>query len=388
MRRPIRLLTLLGTRPEAVKLAPVIAACARAADSFRTVTVASGQHQDLLRPFVGLFDIQVDHDLAVMRPGQTPNGVCARILASLDPILADETPDVVLVQGDTTTALAGALAAFHRRIPVGHVEAGLRSGDPDSPFPEEINRRLISHVARWHFAATERNRLALLGEGIAAEAIHVTGNPVVDAVTQIASIARAGAHTRAALAGAAGRRILVVTTHRRESFGDRMVENLRALRRFVDRHDDIDLLFPVHPNPNVVAASAEVLSNHPRIHLLPPLDYPEFIHLLSQAWLIVSDSGGVQEEAPTLGKPVLVLRDTTERQEAIDAGVAKLVGHDPQRLTDLLDEAAQPDSWCSQLTTMSNPFGDGRSGERIANLIAAELNRSTPSSTHALVPTY
>jgi UDP-N-acetylglucosamine 2-epimerase (non-hydrolysing) len=363
-----RILTLFGTRPEVIKLAPVIRAIEENPD-LSAVNVSSSQHTDLLRPFTRTFGVRIDHDLEVMRENQTPNEVCARVLSSLGPILDFVRPDMILVQGDTTTAMAGALCAFHHRIPVGHVEAGLRSGDPINPFPEEMNRRLISQVASYHFASTEHNRQTLLAEGVTKESIFVTGNPVVDSLNGILDRPH-GDDLGEILAQTSGFRRLVLTTHRRESLGDVMRTNLEVLLQFVEAREDIVLIFPVHPNPSVVDAASQVLSDHPRIHLIDPLDYADFIHLLSEAWLIVSDSGGVQEEAPTLGKPVLVIRENTERPEAVEAGFSRLVGGNPQTLADMLEEADSQESWITLISATENPFGHGDSGERIATIVA------------------
>ena len=369
-------MTIFGTRPEIIKLAPVIRQL-ESGNRFRTINVASGQHTTLLYPFVKLFDIRIDHDLHVMEPNQTLNGVCSRVLAALDPLLTREQPDMVLVQGDTTTALAGALAAFHRGIPVGHVEAGLRSGDRNSPFPEEMNRRLIGSLTTLHFAATAKNRATLLAEHVSPDAVSVTGNPVVDALQTILSSAPRSAAVEAVMTATAGLRRIVLTTHRRESFGEYMTESLEILRRFVDRHPDVALLFPVHPNPVVVETTRRVLGQHDRIHLLEPLNYQEFVQLLSQAWLIVSDSGGVQEEAPTLGRPLIVLRENTERPEAVECGIARLVGPVPARLAAMLDEAYAPNSWAHRAARLTNPFGNGDAGARIVDVISQFLVNST-----------
>ena len=369
----VKVLTLFGTRPEAIKLAPVIEQLESHPCGFQTVNVVSGQHDDLLYPFVRQFGTRIDHDLRVMEPGQTPSGVAARVLASLDPILAREEPDLLLVQGDTTTAFAGALAAFHRRVPVGHVEAGLRSGNRLSPFPEEMNRTLITQLASYHFAATPRNRAALLREGVSDERIFVTGNPVVDALKGVLARVKPGPALARLLEETDGLKRIVLTTHRRESFGPVMTESLRVLRRFVEAHPDVALLFPVHPNPVVVETTRSVLSGHPRIHLIDPLGYAEFILLLSSAWLVVSDSGGVQEEVPTLGKALLVLRENTERPESVEAGIARLVGGRPERLAQLLDEAWGPGSWVERAARTENPFGRGDAGKRIADALAATL---------------
>ena len=373
-----KVLSLFGTRPEVIKLAPVIRQLEHSL-FFHTVNITSAQHTDLLYPFVHLFDLRIDYDLQVMQAGQTPNQVCARVLSALEPLLACEQPDLILVQGDTTTALAGALAGFHHRLPVGHVEAGLRSGDSHNPYPEEMNRRLISQLATYHFAATSHNRDNLLAEGVAAKNVFVTGNPVVDALhTIVARVARNGSAPTLTpvLTETATLKRIVLTTHRRESFGSAMSENLRVLRRFVENREDVALLFPVHLNPEVRKQATALLSQHPRIYLLPPLDYPTFLSLLSKAWLIVSDSGGVQEEAPTLRKPVLILRENTERPEAVAAGVARLVGGCPQRLAAMLDEVYCDSSWMTALQTCENPFGRGDSGRRIVQTIAELLGIS------------
>lgn len=365
-----KLLTVFGTRPEAIKLAPVVRAFGAYGGGFTTVNVATAQHTDLLYPLVRSLGIRIDHDLKVMESGQTLNGVCARMLASLDGVLAQEEPEMVLVQGDTATALAGALAAFNRGVPVGHVEAGLRSGDPQNPFPEEMNRRLISRLATYHFAATTGNRDQLLDEGVDRHQIFVTGNPVVDSLKKFLAKPSDLPAVRKVLGQTEGLRRLVLTTHRRESFGGAMTENLKALRRFIRRREDVALIFPVHPNPAVVEAARRVFHCQERVHLVEPLPYAEFVRLLARAWLIVSDSGGVQEEAPTLGRPLLILRENTERPEALESGVARLVGGGQARLAAMLDEAYEPGSWTEGVREIENPFGSGDSGPQIARVVA------------------
>lgn len=377
--RPVRqpgrkVLTIFGTRPEVIKLSPVIRELTAFDESFQTINVSTGQHTDLLYPFVQLFGIDINHDLQAMEPGQTPNQLCARVMSALDPVLNAEQPDLILVQGDTTTALAGALAGFHRRIAVAHVEAGLRSGNLHSPYPEEINRRLITKLASYHFAATALNRDTLLAEGVERSSIFVTGNPVVDSLKTILAGATMTVGVEQLLEQTRGMRRVVLTTHRRESFGEVMNENLRVIRRFIETHEDTALIFPVHPNPAVARSSEEILKGHARIHLIEPLSYEDFIALLSQAWLIVSDSGGVQEEAPTLGKPLLILRENTERPEAIEAGIARLVGASSCRLEKMLREAYKDGSWVNQVGKVKNPFGQGDSGKRIALIVAKLLS--------------
>jgi len=374
--RASKVLTLFGTRPEVIKLAPVLEHLNGRSDVLQTVNVTSAQHNDLLYPFIRLFGIRIDHDLHVMEPNQTPNRVCSRVLGLLDPILTEEAPDLILVQGDTTTAMAGALAGFHRRIPVGHIEAGLRSGNPLSPYPEEMNRRLITRLATYHFAATPRNRRTLLSEGVPDDVVFVTGNPVVDSLTAMLGRAVVTPVVSQLLTATNGLKRVVLTTHRRESFGETMAGNLRVLRDFVARHGDVALVFPVHPNPAVLAPATAILSGHPRIHLMQPLGYEDFIMLLSHAWLLVADSGGVQEEAPTLGKPLLILRDNTERPEAVESGVARLVGGRPERLAAMLEESYSDGSWARRVAKTTNPFGQGDSGRRIAQIIVDLLARS------------
>ncbi|HEX8735581.1 MAG TPA: UDP-N-acetylglucosamine 2-epimerase (non-hydrolyzing) [Pyrinomonadaceae bacterium] len=365
--RGLKILVLFGTRPEIIKLAPIIHELRK--KFFQTVVVSSSQHKELLNPFLEMLDVQVDFHLGVMKKNQSPNEVCAKVVAKLDKILDAEKPDLILVQGDTTTTLAGALAGFNRKIPVGHVEAGLRSGNLHSPFPEEMNRRLASQIAAFHFAATERNRRNLLAEGIPSEKIFVTGNPVVDSLRYILKNLKPSAEIERLLEQTEGKKKILLTTHRRESFGAAMTENLKILRDFVEKRKDVCLFFPVHPNPNVKAVAKEILAGVERVHLLEPLDYCDFIALMKSAWVIVSDSGGVQEEAPSLGKPLLVLRENTERPEAIRAGVAKLIGGNPQMLKRMLEENYAVETWIKSVKEVANPFGDGKSAARIIKII-------------------
>lgn len=365
-----KLLCVFGTRPEVIKLAPVIDQLNRRHERIEVVTVCSGQHSNLLTPLLDFFKIRLDFNLAVMRPEQDPNEVCARVLSALSPIIRQQEPDLMVVQGDTTTALAGALAAFHFKVPVAHVEAGLRSGNPASPFPEEMNRRLISQLAKYHFAATPGNRETLLRESVPDTDIFVTGNPVVDSLLFILHNTTPSNNVRQLVQQASNRKLLVLTTHRRESFGAAMAHNLQTLRHFVDMHPDVSLVFAVHPNPNVVKAASRELSDHERIQLIEPLSYADFIHLLRHAWLLVSDSGGIQEEAPTLGKPLLVLRNNSERPEAVEAGVAVIVGNNPGRLATMLDRVYNDSTWVERVREIPNPFGDGMAASRIADIIA------------------
>ena len=370
--RQKKVLVLFGTRPEAIKLAPVIHELIRR--SFETIVVSSSQHKQLLKPFLSSLTIEVDHDLAVMRRNQSQNEVCSRVISKLDKILDREQPELILVQGDTTTALAGALAGFNRRIPVGHIEAGLRSGNLMSPFPEEMNRRLVSQIAAIHFAATEDNRQNLLAEGVPNEKIFVTGNPVVDSLHYMLENLNVDTVISQLIKATDGKKRILLTTHRRESFGNALTANLKTIRKFIENHEDLCLFFPVHPNPNVKKLAKELLGGHSRIHLLAPLDYSDFLALMRSAWLIVSDSGGVQEEAPSLGKPLLILRENTERPEAVSSGVARLVGEDSGALERLLEENYADDTWIRSVIKVSNPFGDGKAAANIIKVIEEKLS--------------
>lgn len=369
----IKVLVLFGTRPEVIKLAPVIWALERDAARFQCVTVSSSQHTDLLRPFVRDFGLRIDRDLQVMRPGQGLSGVFARVIASLSDVLAEEKPDIVLVQGDTTTAVAGALAAFYSGIAVGHVEAGLRTHNRYSPFPEEMNRRLITQIADLHFAATGSNATNLRREGVTENDIIITGNTVVDTLLTMIERAKPSPGLKAVLDRHQGKKVIVLTTHRRENFGEIMSGHLRALRDFVESHGDAALVLPVHPNPAVRKVVDEVFAAADRVSCIDPLEYQDFLSLLSASWVVVSDSGGVQEEAPSFGKPLLVLRDTTERPEVIECGVGKLVGHDPARLRKMLEDAWLDEEWFATARNTPNPFGDGHASERILDAIQARV---------------
>lgn len=369
--RRMKVLVLFGTRPEAIKLAPVIHELRK--KSYQTVVVSSSQHKQLLTPFLASLRIDVDFDLGVMKNNQSPSDVCSRVMSKLDKILASEKPDLILVQGDTTTTLAGALAGFYRKIPVGHVEAGLRSGNLMSPYPEEMNRRVVSQIASFHFAATEKNRRNLLAEDVPSEKIFVTGNPVVDAMKFMLKNLDVNPEIAELIKKTEGKKRLLLTTHRRESFGSTMTTNLKVLRDFVDKRDNVCLFFPVHPNPNVKGIAKEILGGRDRIYLLDPLDYSDFLAIMRSAWLIVSDSGGVQEEAPSLGKPLLVMRENTERPEAIRSGVSKLIGNSPGSLKQMLEENYAVETWIKSVKEVANPFGDGRSAARIVRVIEEKL---------------
>jgi UDP-N-acetylglucosamine 2-epimerase (non-hydrolysing) len=376
-----KVLILFGTRPEAIKLAPVIHELQRR--SFLSRVVSSSQHTKLLEPFLESLSITVDHDLRVMRRNQDPNQVLSRVITKLDKVLDAENPDLIIVQGDTATALAGAMSGFNRKIPVAHVEAGLRSGNLVSPFPEEMYRRLISQIAAIHFAPTETNKLNLIAEGVSYDKVFVTGNTVVDSLNKILRQLKPSPAIEDLIRHTEGKRRILLTTHRRESFGRTLEANLNKIRDFVDKRDDVCVFFPVHPNPNVRKTATDILGGRDRIHLLPPLNYEDFLTLMKASWLIVSDSGGVQEEAPTLGKPLLVLRENTERPEAVQAGVARLAANDS--LTPILEQAYAVNTWADSVKHAANPFGDGRSAARIVKLIEENFAGKRPTVRHKKV---
>jgi UDP-N-acetylglucosamine 2-epimerase (non-hydrolysing) len=380
-----KIFVLFGTRPEAIKLAPVIHELR--AKNFKTVVVSSSQHKDLLKPFLKSLEIETDYDLKVMSKNQTPHEVCSRVISKLDKILDAEKPDLILVQGDTTTTLAGAIAGFNRRIKVGHIEAGLRSGNLSSPFPEEMNRRLTTQLASFHFAATEENKRNLLSENVSAKKIFVTGNTVVDSLQFILKNLQPSEKIRALIQQTKGLKRILLTTHRRESFGETMSENLKVLGDFVEKRKNACLIFPVHPNPNVREATEKALANRERIFLLEPLDYADFVALMKKSWLIVSDSGGVQEEAPSLGKPLFVLRENTERPEAVEAKIAKLVGGNPQTLRKMLEENYACETWIKSVREIKNPFGDGKAAKKIVAILEKEFRAKAQRTQRALVKT-
>jgi len=378
MDRRKRILCVVGTRPEGIKMAPVIQALQREAWA-QVIVLSTAQHRDLLDQVLQLFDIVPDADLDLMRADQDLAELTARLIPALDAKFAQLQPEVVLAQGDTTTVMTAALVAFYRHIQFGHVEAGLRTHDLDNPFPEEMNRLVAGHLAHWHFAPTGRARRNLLREGIPEDAIHVVGNTVIDALLQVAAKER-----RLPVSLDPGKRLVLVTAHRRENFGEPFRAVCRAIRALVDRHPDIEVVYPVHPNPNVRRVACELLAEHPRIKLCAPLDYASFVEAQKRACLILTDSGGVQEEAPALGKPVLVLRTETERPEAIEAGVARLVGtreeHIVEQASLLLDDER---AWRA-MARGASPYGDGESAQRIVRILRRALCHENTDSLAAV----
>jgi len=366
-----RVLVVIGTRPEGIKLAPVVAAL-RSEGAVDTRVVLTGQHSELLDQALEAFDVQVDADLGIMREGQDLYDVVRECLTGLAPVVRDYRPDLVVLEGDTASVFTGSLVAFFERTRVAHVEAGLRSGDKWRPFPEEIFRRLTGVVADLHLAPTPEASANLLAEGVPESSIHVTGNTVVDAVRQIAARNRPIRNPALADAIAAGGRLVLVTAHRRESFGEPLREAFAALRELANGYPDVRIVYPVHPNPNVQRAAREILGHSARIALTEPLDYPDLLAALQRATLVLTDSGGIQEEAPSFGTPVLVMRDVTERPEGVRAGVAKLVGTDRARILQAAAEILDSDSDL-RAERWPNPYGDGHASERIADIIVHEL---------------
>jgi UDP-N-acetylglucosamine 2-epimerase (non-hydrolysing) len=366
---PQRVLILFGTRPEAIKLAPVVLELQRD-PRFQPLVCVTAQHREMLDQVLRAFEIQPGWDLNLMRPGQSLSGLTGRMMSALEDVFRDASPDWAIVQGDTTTTFCGALAAFYHHVPLAHVEAGLRTGDLSQPFPEEANRVLTGRLASLHLAATDQARDNLLAERVDPARIEVTGNTGIDAVLLMRDRIRTGRQDAQLPPLTPGRKVIAVTAHRRESFGEGMESICRALARLAQR-DDVQILFPVHPNPNVRQVVEHLLQPSPSLTLLEPLDYVPFVALMDQAHFLISDSGGVQEEAPALGRPVLVMREKTERPEGVTAGSAKLVGTNENRI---VEEATRLLEDPAEYARMSQPrfvYGDGQASARIANRLAA-----------------
>lgn len=372
--RKRKVLFVLGTRPEAIKLCPVIAQLKKDPERFEVRVCVTAQHRELLDQVLAIFQVAPDWDLDLMRPGQTLFESTSRILTGLEPVVQAEHPGLIVVQGDTTTTLCGALAGYYCRIPVGHVEAGLRTGDRFQPFPEEMNRVLTTHLSTLHFAATEGAAANLRAEGVPAGRIHVTGNPGIDAVLYVRDALEAGRLQRPQWPFLdPAKKLILVTAHRRESFGEGFERICTGLAELANR-PDIQIVYPVHPNPNVQEPVRRRLAGLSNLFLLEPLDYISFVDLMRRAHILLTDSGGIQEEGPSLGKPVLVIREKTERPEAVAAGTARLVGTDPHSIAvetrRLLDCPAEYE----RMSRVHNPFGDGRASARIGDVIYSYLN--------------
>ena len=368
-KKKIKVMTVFGTRPEAIKMAPIVLELAKHPDKITPVVAVTAQHREMLDQVLGLFNITPDHDLDIMAQGQTLFDITSKAMMGLDKVLEQEKPDIVLVHGDTTTTFAGALAAYYHQTTVGHVEAGLRTHDKYSPFPEEMNRKLTGCIADLNFAPTETSESNLLAENVKPESIFVTGNTVIDALHHTVRDDFQFEDELLQNIDFENKRIILVTTHRRENLGEPMRHVYKALRQLTEEFDDVEVVFPVHKNPKVREVVREELGGLSQVHLIDPLDYEPFANLMHKAHLILTDSGGVQEEAPALGKPVLVLRDTTERPEAVAAGTVKLIGTDRdvvynEAKTLLTDEKAY-----HRMAESVNPYGDGKASERIIQAI-------------------
>jgi UDP-N-acetylglucosamine 2-epimerase (non-hydrolysing) len=362
---------IFGTRPEAIKMAPVIKELERR--KLEHCVIVTAQHREMLDQKLEIFGIRPQYDLDIMQANQDLFYVTAAVIQGMKPVLEKERPDIVLVQGDTTTTFAASLAAFYLRIPVGHVEAGLRTGNKYNPFPEEINRRITSRLADLHFAPTAWAKQNLLAEGVPESGIVVTGNTVIDALLMIVDPGYRFSDERLQSIDFEKRKVILLTAHRRENFGAPMREVFAACRELVERHAEVELVYPVHPNPNVREAADEVLGRVSRVHLIEPMEYRPFVQLMNKCTLIMTDSGGVQEEAPTLGKPVLVLRTTTERPEAVEAGTARLVGTSRANVLAEAERLLTDAAAYKEMSSKANPYGDGQAARRIVDTIAERI---------------
>ena len=367
--KKLKLMTVFGTRPEAIKMCPLVLEMGKYPDYIEPIVAVTAQHREMLDQVLELFNIKPDYDLNIMAAGQTLYDITTRALNGLKEVIEEAKPDMVLVHGDTTTTFAGALAAFYAQVPVGHVEAGLRTGNKYSPYPEEMNRKLTGSIADMHFAPTSTSKANLLKENVDSETILVTGNTVIDALQTTVKEDYEFADAEFNKIFARGNRLILMTTHRRENLGEPMRNVYKALRKVLETHADVEAIFPVHKNPKVREIVQEELGGLDRVHLIEPMDYEPFANLMGKVDIVLTDSGGIQEEAPALGKPVLVLRDTTERPEAVDAGTVKLVGtayEDVLRETNLLlDDPAH----YKKMAEAANPYGDGKACERIIRAI-------------------
>ena len=372
-----KILLVFGTRPEAIKMAPLVKALQKDSEHFETKICVTAQHRQMLDQVLEVFDIVPEYDLNIMAPNQDLYDITSRVLVGLRGVLDDFAPDIVLVHGDTTTSMAAALAAFYRQIPVGHVEAGLRTYNMLSPWPEEMNRQVTGRMCTYYFAPTEKSRQNLLRENVDATKIHVTGNTVIDALLMAVDIIEKKPHIKTAIEDelrdkgyAMGNRpYILVTGHRRENFGEGFLNICKAIRQIAEEHPEMDIVYPVHLNPNVQKPVYELLSGTPNIYLIKPLDYLPFVYAMQHSTLLLTDSGGVQEEAPSLGKPVLVMRETTERPEAVEAGTVRLVGTDVAAIVGNVQELLHDPEVYRKMSESYNPYGDGHACERIVDAL-------------------
>lgn len=370
-----KIAVVFGTRPEAIKMAPLVRAL-RESTQLEPVVIATAQHREMLDQVLQIFAIKPDYDLDLMRPNQTLSALTSRLIASLDEVVKEIAPSAMLVQGDTTSVLAASLVSFYNGIPIGHVEAGLRTNDMHNPFPEEMNRVVTGRLAQWHFAPTQSSAQNLLNERVPPETVFMTGNTVIDALFDVRQHA-----DKVPLAVEGSRKMILVTTHRRENFGEPLKHICAAILELLERNPTLDVLFPVHPNPNVSSIVHNALGGHPRVNLCAPLDYLSFIAAMEAAHLILSDSGGVQEEAPALGKPVLVLREETERPEAVSFGVAELVGTDMARIVEKTQLLLSNPAAYREMARGASPYGDGLAAQRIVKILEDSLADAEDSAT-------
>ena len=367
----IKVMIVFGTRPEAVKMAPLVKELKRRNKEFETIVTITAQHREMLDQVLDIFKIKPDFDLNIMKKGQSLAQITTRVLDGLDVIMKDTKPDIVLSHGDTSTTFSASLAAFYNQITIGHVEAGLRTWNKYSPYPEEMNRQLTGVLADLHFSPTEQAKQNLLNENKVADQIYVTGNTAIDALQTTVS----ETYTHPLLEGLGEKRLVLLTAHRRENVGVNMEQMFRAIKRLVETHEDIQVIYPVHLNPLVKQKAAQILGDHQRIQLIEPLSVIDFHNFIARSYLILTDSGGIQEEAPSLGVPVLVLRDTTERPEGIEAGTLKLVGTDEEVIFSEADQLLKDQTAYDQMAKASNPYGDGKASHRIADAIKNYFNK-------------
>lgn len=377
------ILLIFGTRPEAIKMAPLVKEFQRYSDDYKTVVCVTGQHREMLDQVLQIFEIKPNYDLNIMKQGQDLYDVTARVLVGLRDVLKAVSPDVVLVHGDTTTSMAAALAAFYQQIPVGHVEAGLRTHNIYSPWPEEINRQLTGRIATYHFAPTPLSRKNLLNEGVEPAHIHVTGNTVIDALYWVVDRIKSDGALSQTLSEellhsgydvnrlSQGKKLVLITGHRRENFGDGFMRICKAIKTLVEQYPEVDFVYPMHLNPNVRKPIHEAFDgrSYDNMYFIEPLEYLSFIYLMEKSTIVLTDSGGIQEEAPGLGKPVLVMRDTTERPEALEAGTVKLVGTDYDKIVQEVSLLLEDDAYYKKMSEAVNPYGDGKACERIINTL-------------------
>ena len=360
-----KIFLVFGTRPEAIKMAPVFKELNKS-DVFDVKIILTGQHREMLDQVMSFFNLKADYDLKVMKPNQTLYELTSNILLGLEKILKQDKPDLILVHGDTTTTFVASLAAFYQQIPIGHVEAGLRTGNVYSPFPEEMNRKLTGSMTKFHFAPTEQSKKNLLNENVSEIDIIVTGNTVIDALFEGVSIIKNKDYPILKILNKiSDKKVILVTGHRRENFGDGFLNICKSLKEIADKNKNSHIIYPVHLNPNVLEPVYDLLDDTDNISLIEPLGYEEFLVLLNQCFMVITDSGGVQEEAPSLGKPVLVMRETTERPEAVEAGTVKLVGTDSEKIISFANEILREGSLFKEMSEAHNPYGDGKASERI-----------------------